>query len=142
MAAGEQVHLTAGVGARYETTNCLPTGPAHDDAVCAALRGGGPLGDPNLDDVFAGFDSRAVITWPESRVRLTMDCSEAFNHLVVFTPRLRADGPPLPWFCVEPCTMPNDGFNLMHTGQTDTGVRVLAPGESLETRVRFRVERL
>lgn len=142
MAAGEPVHLTAGVGARYETTNCLPTGPARDDQVCAALRAGGPLGDPNLDDVFAGFDSRAVITWPDSGVRLTMDCSESFNHLVVFTPRLRANGPPLPWFCVEPCTMPNDGFNLMSQGQTDTGVRVLQPGETLQTSVRFRVERL
>ncbi len=145
MAAGEQVHFTAGVAGRYEAVNCLPTGPARDDAVCAALRAGGPLGDPNLDDVFSGLDHRppqAIITWPDSRVRLTMDCSEAFNHLVVFTPRLREGGPPLPWFCVEPCTMPNDGFNLMHNGQTDTGVRVLAPGESLQTRVRFRVERL
>ncbi len=140
MATGERVRLAAGVGGRYEAVNCLPTGPAKDDAVCAALREGGPLGDPDLDDVFSGFDGRAVITWPDSRVRLTMDCSEVFGHLVVFTPRVREGGAPLPWFCVEPCTMPNDGFNLMHGGQADTGVRVLGAGESLETRVRLRVE--
>lgn len=144
MAAGEQVHLAAGVAARYPAKDCLPVGPPQDDAVCQSLRAGGPVGNPNLDDVFSGFDGRAVLTWPESRVRLTMDCSDAFNHLVVFTPRVRneADAPPLPWLCVEPCTMPNDGFNLMAAGDANTGVRVLAPGETFFTTVRFRVERL
>ena len=76
---------------------------------------------------------------------MTMDCSDAFNHLVVFTPRLDPadpNSPPLPWFCIEPCTMPNDGFNLMNSGQTDTGVRTLAPGQTLDTQVRFRIERI
>lgn len=144
MAAGEQVELSAGVHARYRTERCLPVGPAADDAVCAGLRAGGPLGNPGLDDVFAGFDGKATLTWPGSRVRLTMECSDAFGHLVVFTPRLDAEdpaSPPLPWLCVEPCTMANDGFNLLHAGHTGTGVQVLEPGQTLETRVRYRVER-
>lgn len=145
LAADERVELCAPVTGRYPAERRLPTGPAADDDASAALRAGGPLGNPGLDDVFAGFGGRAVITWPQSRVRLTMDCSEAFTHLVVFTPRLDpADpaAPPLPWFCVEPCTMVNDGFNLAAAGVPGTGVRVLRPGERLDTRVRFRVDEI
>jgi aldose 1-epimerase len=145
MAAGEQVHLQAGVNARYPLTDCLPTGPAADDDTCRRLREGAPLGNPNLDAVFAGFDGRAVVTWPDSRVRLTIDCSPAFTHLVVFTPRLRPedpDSPPLPWFCVEPCTMANDGFNGAADGAPGTGVVTLESGQTLDTTVRFHVERL
>lgn len=144
MAAGEQLELSAGVRGRYPMDKCLPVGPSTDDDRCAALRRGGPVGNPGLDDVFSGFDGRAVLTWPDSRVRLTMECSAGFEHLVVFTPRLNpADesSPPLPWICVEPCTMVNDGFNLLEDGGLATGVRVLEPGETLETRVRWRVER-
>jgi aldose 1-epimerase len=144
MASGEQLELSAGVRGRYAMEKCLPVGPAADDEICAALRRGGPLGNPGLDDVFAGFDGSAVITWPGSRVRLMMECSEEFEHLVVFTPRLdptNASSPPLPWLCVEPCTMLNDGFNIMAGNGLETGVRVLEPGETLDTRVRWRVER-
>lgn len=145
MAAGEDLELTAPVSGRYPAKDCLPTGPARHDAVCDTITRGGPVGNPGLDDVFAGFGGTATLTWPKSRVRMTMRCSEAFNHLVVFTPRLDpadAASPPLPWICVEPCTMPNDGFNLMHQGQTDMGVRTLEPGQTLDTKVRFRVERI
>ncbi len=143
-AAGEQVHLQAQVAARYPAKACLPTGPAADDAVCESLRRGGPPPDA-LDDVFAGFGGRAVLTWPQSRVRLTMDCSDAFTHLVVFTPRLRPDdpdSPTLPWLCVEPCTAVNDAFNLHADGLPGTGVRTLDPGETLATTVRFSIEKL
>lgn len=145
MAAGEDAHLTAPVTARYPAKDCLPTGPAAHDPACDTLTNGAPVGNPNLDDVFAGFSGTAAITWPESRVRMTMHCSDAFDHLVVFTPRMNPEdpaSPPLPWFCVEPCTMPNDAFNLEAQGRTRTGVRILAPGQTLETQIRFRVERI
>lgn len=155
-AADEQLELHAVVRGRYPARGCLPTAPAADDDACAALRAGGPLGNPGLDDVFTGFAGRAVLTWPGSRVRLTMDCSPELNHLVVFTPRLPVPGgadfksassaqpqppPPLPWVCVEPCTAANDAFNLAALGWPDTGARTLQPGETLGTRTAFQVDR-
>ena len=141
----DRPELTAPVAGRYPATGCIPAGDPEDDEICQRFRAGAPIGDPGLDDVFAGFSGRAVLAWPGSGVRLTMDCSEAFTHLVVFTPRLRADdpgSPPLAWFCVEPCTMVNDGFNRLDAGKADTGVRVLEPGQTLAGRVRLRVERV
>ncbi|MCC5824475.1 MAG: hypothetical protein LAT64_13415 [Phycisphaerales bacterium] len=141
----DRLELTAPVTGRYPTSNCLPTGDPVDDETCERFRNGGPIGNPGLDDVFAGFSGRAVLTWPASGIRLTMDCADAFTHLVVFTPRLRADdpaSPPLPWVCVEPCTMANDGFNLMANANTDTGVRVLEPAQTLAARVRLHIERV
>ena len=90
--------------------------------------------------MFAGFGGGAVIEWPASGVRLTMRCSEALGHLVVFTPR--GEGAPLPWFCVEPTSMVNDGFNLSERGLEGTGVRVLEAGGTLRTRVEMVVERV
>lgn len=142
-AAGEEPVLTAPVTGRYPSAGCLPTGEPTDDEHCRRLREGAPAGNHGLDDCFAGFGGRCTIEWPMSRVRLTMDCSEAFGHLVVFTPRASdAPGaPPLAWFCVEPCTGVNNAFNLDARGMTGTGTRVLAPNETLSTRVVYHIER-
>ncbi|MEZ6242161.1 MAG: hypothetical protein R3B57_03880 [Phycisphaerales bacterium] len=140
-ADGDEVRLRAPVSGRYPSQGCIPTGEAVEDEASQALRAGGALGDPGLDDVFAGFGGEAVIEWPTSGVRLTMRCSESLDHLVVFTPRAKGGGP-LTWFCVEPTSMVNDGFNLSERGMEGTGVRVLEAGETLETRVEIRVERV
>ncbi len=139
-ADGDEVRVRAGVSGRYPCEACIPTGPAADDEASTALREGGPLGNPGLDDVFAGFGGEAVIEWPASGVRLSMRCADSLGHLVVFTPRAQ-DGGPLSWVCVEPVSMVNDGFNMLERGEQGTGVRVLEPGQTLETSVRFGVER-
>lgn len=148
--AHEQAHLQADVAARYPCKNCIPTAPPADDAHSQRLRAGAPVGNHNLDDVFAGFNRRAAITWPDSRVRLTIDCSEALGHLVVFTPRFVGgpgfppvdQAPPLPWFCVEPCTAVNNAANLAEKGWPNTGLRTLEPGETLSTTVHYHIERV
>lgn len=135
---GTGAHLRAPVGGRYPSRAQVPTAAAVADGVCEALTSGGPVGDPGLDDCFAGFGRRVEIAWPGSGLRLTMDCSEAMSHLVVFTPRAGPEGPPLPWFCVEPVTMANDGFNLEQRG-ISAGVRVLQPGQTLNTTVTMHI---
>lgn len=141
--ATEEPTLRVEVASRYPCEGCLPTGLPEDDEHSRRLREGAPVGNHNLDDVFAGFSGRAVITYPDSRVRVTLDCSEAFTHAVIYTPRAndRADSPPRPWFCVEPCTAVNNAFNLMNQGHPATGVRVLEPGQTLDTSMRYHVER-
>lgn len=138
-ADNDEVRLRAPVGGRYPCKNQIPTGPAIGDEASNALRELAPLGNPGLDDVFSAFSGEAVIEWPASAVRMTMTCSESLDHLVVFTPR-DASGGALSWFCVEPTSMVNDGFNLMQRGQSGTGVRVLEPGQTLKSRVSMRIE--
>ena len=135
----DQLRVQMGVSGRYVCDACIPSGELIDDDTCASLRAGGPIGNPGLDDVFGGFSGEAVLEWPESNVRLRMTCSDALGHVVIYTPR-EADGSPNEFVCIEPVTMVNDGFNLMHRGVEGTGVRVLGPGETLRTRTEMVFE--
>lgn len=49
-----------------------------------------------LDNCFDGWDGQAAVTWPRRRLRLDLEASELFRHLVIFVPSDR------PFFCVEP----------------------------------------
>ncbi|MHA7814078.1 MAG: aldose epimerase family protein [Phycisphaerales bacterium] len=129
----DDLRISMDVSGRYACEGCIPSGEISDDKACELLRSGGPIGNPGLDDVFAGFGGRAVLEWGASGVRMTMSCSEQLGHVVVYTPR-EQDGSPNEFVCIEPVTMVNDGFNLHDHGQAHTGVRVLAPGETLRTR--------
>lgn len=89
-----------------------------------------------LDNVYTGWNGRATIEWPERRARLEMTAFEPrsrkpLGFLVLFTPA-GAD-----FLCVEPVSHCTDAFNLAAAGATDTGIRVLAPGETLEAQVNF-----
>ncbi len=147
---GDELGLRAGVKGRYPCTLQIPDGPMVDEDASRGLRAGGPIGNPGLDDVFGGFDGNAELVWSRSRVRCVMECSEAFGHLVVFTPRAEKvdastdpapeTAPPLPWVCVEPVTMVNDGFN--DKAGIESGVCVLGAGETLNTTMRLKFSRL
>ena len=88
-----------------------------------------------LDNCFGGWDGTAAITWPERDLSLVITADPLFDHLVIYIP------PRQGFFCVEPVSHVNDGFNLAARGVARTGVRVLAPGESLRGAVRFAVGR-
>jgi aldose 1-epimerase len=95
----------------------------------------GPLVDAvALDNCFVGWRRRAVIDWPEANTRLTMTADAPLDFLVVYTPRGR------PYFCAEPVSHVTDAFNLA-AGRSDTGTRVLEPGEMLRAVVTLSVER-
>lgn len=86
-----------------------------------------------LDNCFGGWDGTAAIRWPERDLRLVMTADPLFGHLVIYIP------PGQDFFCVEPVSHANDGFNLAARGVAGTGVQVLAPGASLRGAVRFAV---
>jgi aldose 1-epimerase len=131
--------LRSRVRARYPLDACVPTGPATPDDLCAALTRGVPVTElGELDDVFAGFEGPAEITWPASGVSLTIEPSESLGHLVVYTPNAPTGGP-RPWFCVEPVTHATDAFNMHARGIESTGARSLAPGETLDMTMALRV---
>ncbi len=133
----DDLRITLDVSGRYPTQDCIPTGDPVDDSICTRLRAGDRLDDLELDDVFAGFGGKAIFDWAASNVRMTMNCSENFNHMVIYTPPCpnESGNHPAGFVCVEPTTMVNDGFNRRHHGQADTGVAILEPNQTLRTRM-------
>jgi aldose 1-epimerase len=79
-----------------------------------------------LDNCFDGWDGHATLAWPARRLRLDMEASEPFRHLVIYTP------PGQQFFCVEPVSHAN--------GQV--GLAVLGPGRTLSGEVQFRLSTL
>lgn len=128
-----------GLRGRYPCEGMLPVGRAVRDDVVERLCAGAPLGAEFLDDVFAGSLDGCAIGWPASGVRAGFECSAGLEHTVVYAGH-DAAGRPLPFFCAEPVSMVNDGFNLREEGWEGTGVRVLEPGESFEVEWVMRVE--
>jgi len=86
-----------------------------------------------LDNCFGGWDGTAAISWPERDLSVVMSADPMFGHLVIYVP------PGQDFFCVEPVSHVNDGFNLAARGIAGTGVQILAPGASVRGAVRFAV---
>lgn len=87
-----------------------------------------PIAGMAVDNCFNGWHGRVVLRWP-GRATLTMQADPPLGHLVVYVP----DGKP--YFATEPVSHMNDGIN--HMQEPDAGIRVLAPGESLQATIRF-----
>jgi len=76
-----------------------------------------------LDNCFDGWDGHATITRPNRRVRLTLEASQPFRHLVIYVP------PGRDVFCVEPVSHAN-GL---------VGLSPLGPGATLAGEIVFRI---
>ena len=81
------------------------------------------VGDVVLDNCFDGWDGRATIVWPRRKLRLAIEATQPFRHLVVFIP------PDRPFFCVEPVSHANG-----QVGRTN-----LAAGATLAGEIVFRL---
>src|SRR5262249_30177331 len=88
------------------------------------------IGPVALDNCFAGWDGEVRINWSSHAVTMTAD--PIFRHLVVYTP------PDEDFFCVEPVSHMNDAISWM-TRIPDHGLHVLAPGETVQGEVTFRI---
>jgi aldose 1-epimerase len=64
-----------------------------------------------------------------------IEAGPIFRHLVIYVP------PGQDFFCIEPVSHVNDGFNMLERGVETTGVHVLAPRETLAGTIHFRVVR-
>jgi len=137
----DELSIKLDVKGRYPTQGCIPTGASINDDTCKALATGEPIGNPGLDDVFSGFGGDAIFDWDQTQLRMTMSCSSNMDHLVIYTPQ-DADGTPSEFVCVEPVTMVNDGFNAFADGNEAAGTVVLAPNETLRTKMTLSFEDL
>lgn len=93
--------------------------------------GGRPVGSAALDHCFAGWRGGADIAWARPGPLLSIDATEVFRHLVVFTPA-GAD-----FFCVEPVSHMNDALNRLDI--VGHGMQMLEPGQCLQGEIRFRI---
>jgi aldose 1-epimerase len=85
----------------------------------------------DIDNVFVDWDGELTIEWPTRGARLAMRAAAPLDKLVLFAP------PGQDFFCAEPVSHITDAFNLHAAGHSETGIRVLAPGDVLEARVTF-----
>jgi aldose 1-epimerase len=76
-----------------------------------------------LDNCFDGWDGCAAITWPKRRLRLALEASQPFRHLVIYAP------PGRDFFCAEPVSHAN-GL---------VGLSPLGPGVTLAGEIVFHV---
>jgi len=79
-----------------------------------------------LDNCFDGWDGRAAIVWPRRRLRLDLEATVPFRHLVIYVPSGQ------PFFCAEPASHA--------TGQV--GLAPLGPGGTLAGEAVFRLSNL
>ncbi len=127
------VRLSAQVGGVWRNTPDMlpvehtPVPPELDFSKGPAVSG------ITVDNCFTGWDGKALIEWPSRHRGLSIEATPEFRNLVVFVP------PKQDFFCVEPVTNVNDGFNKLARKEENTGVVVLQPGETLAGTVRFRV---
>jgi aldose 1-epimerase len=137
--ADDEIEVSLPVAGRYTLKNACAIGPASDDAVSRTLRAGLiPLPRTPFDDVFtteSSIPNIACLRWPQSNITLAIEASENMKHWVLYAPF--ADGSPAPFIAVEPQTQVNAALN--HEQAEWTGTTILAPIETLSTRVRFRV---
>lgn len=82
------------------------------------------VGSAALDNCFEGWDGTATLAWPDRT--LTIEASDVFRHVVVYTP------PGQDFFCIEPVSHMNDAINR-------DAMHVLAPGEVLRGTITFRL---
>ncbi len=92
------------------------------------------LGEPRLDNCFAGWDGRARIAYRQENVALSIEAGPLFGHLVVYVPTGRD------FFAVEPVSHMNDAVSRPDPSRH--GLKVLRSGERLTAQVRFGVEAL
>ena len=72
--------------------------------------------------------------WPGQHVELSMNASEALDHLVVFTPPAE-----LGFFAVEPVSHANNALGM--DDPVANGMRVLLPGEAMQVSCQMQIRR-
>jgi aldose 1-epimerase len=90
---------------------------------------------PFADNCYTGFSGTAQIDIPEHDLAITLDASNNLRFLHMYLPTGE------PYFCAEPVSAMPDAFNRSEP-RTETGLRVLAPSETLTVSMQLRVGNL
>lgn len=99
----------------------------------APLRAGQLVAALDLDHPFACAPAPVQIRWPARGLTVSLQASSNLRHLVLYTP------PDEDFFCVEPVSHVPNAVNTRLPASV-SGLRVLAPDESMEAHIVLRVE--
>ncbi|WP_421681735.1 aldose 1-epimerase [Stutzerimonas urumqiensis] len=91
-----------------------------------------PVGEPGLDNCFAGWGGQARLRWPNRNLDLRLSSEAPLRHLVVFTPPAERG-----ILALEPVSHANNALNLPHPAAH--GMLTLRPGESITATCRMDV---
>ncbi|NRQ51759.1 hypothetical protein, partial [Aeromicrobium stalagmiti] len=81
-----------------------------------------------LSVYYSNWRQQAVISRADGAT-LTMRADDPLDHFILHAPKGQ------PYFCLEPVSHVADAVNLAAQGWEGTGLRVLAPGETMRLRV-------
>lgn len=98
----------------------------------ADFRRARPIGDWTVDRCFTGWNRLARLDYPDRRVAIS--ASAALERMVCYVPGGGRD-----FLALEPVSHVNNAFALAARGVADTGMRVLAPGESMQASMTIAV---
>ncbi len=131
----EGTYIKAPFNKVYETTgDLLPTGRLLELSGETDLTDFRPVGSLKLDTVFTDNINKgpAVIKYVKSGVQITLESSNDFTHMVVYTP------PGKNYFCLENQTCATNAHNLYDQGMADiSGLKFVEPMSRFEGFVRF-----
>jgi len=85
----------------------------------------------SMDNCYMQWGRKCKINWPELNTKLSLTASDAFENMVVYIPT--EDD----FFCLEPVTNVNDGYNNELELQ-QTGLVTLSPGDNFKGHIRFK----
>ncbi|QRX82728.1 aldose 1-epimerase [Glaciimonas sp. PAMC28666] len=88
-----------------------------------------PLEGPMIDNCFSGWDGKALISYPDRGLQLSMTMDNCSSYSLMYRP------PGHDYFCFEPITHPIDAFHI--SGKP--GLVTLARGQTLLMKTHFRV---
>ena len=123
-----------------ELVDLIPTGKTLPvDGTKYDLRTFRSLGDVNIDNVFVGRDmkDKQAIEFRDTGIRLTLDASENFTHMIAYTPLEK------PFVCMENLTCAPNAVNLLQkVEERVSGLIKVAPKAKIEGWVRYIVEKI
>lgn len=108
----------------------VPHSLAETHDALPVLRSGDPL-PYGLDNGLAGWTGAATIGWPGRPIGMRMQTEPEAHWAVLFTPSQRD------WFCFEPVTHQTNAHNGPLPGISETGLKLLAPGETQSFEMRL-----
>ena len=134
----EECRVAFPVSERWEMEAMIATGRKDRLGEFEDYIAGKTFGAMTLDDVFSGVHfeegiAEASIVDPLSGRQVLLRWDENFPHCVVYTPPHREA------ICIEPYTLVPGGLSFQSDGE-QSGLRVLAPGESFQAWTEIAVE--
>ncbi len=117
----------------FELVDFLGVAPPVPVSASLDFRAPKPLGTTPYNDLLTGRHDEQPARLIYDDFEIAMHSDPVFVHQLLFAPEGE------PFYALEPMTNASDGFNLYERGIAESGVFVLAPGETVSAEVRLTI---